>query len=507
MNFPLKPCQPVINPYHCQVFRYVVSLGFLFICCIAHSAIVDFTPSCQRAYTSILSLRLAEARVILQAERARESGNRIVEYLENYLDFFEIMGKDDPVMYANLWDQFDNRLLRLEQIPENNPWSCFLRAECHTQWAIMHFRMGQYARGVWSLRKAYFLLHENRERFPDFRMQKKTEGVVEILLGAVPDGYQWALNILGMEGRLAKGISDLKGLAEDRSYFYRMECELMYALLMMNLSGQKEEARLYLENRQHPIPGNLLSHYVYAFLCVQSFHADQAVQTIYAAPKGEEYPVFPYLNYLLGLAKTYRSDGDAGIYLRRFIQQQEGRNHVRSAWQKLGWNLLLKGDSTGYKSAMKQVLRQGRNNLDQDRQATMEARLGKIPNVSLLKARLLFDGGFFRQALDTLQRIQIHLFSDPEVITEFHYRKGKVLQAMKQNTQAAYAYQMAVQNGKQLNRYFAAYALYELGVIAEGNGQKVLAKQYFSNCLTMPEHEYSAGLVPKVRLAMQRVSR
>lgn len=497
----------MINPYHCRMPRLMFFFSFFLNSLCLFSAGVTFTPNCHQAYSSLIAFRLVEARSILSTERQLYADNRVIDYLENYLHFFEVMASDDKKAYDSRLLQFEQRLDKLDELPDHSPWKLFFKSECQTQWAILHFRMGEYLRGVWELRKAYHSVQQNRTRFPAFRPQVKTEAVIAVLLSTVPESYTWALNLLGMQVGLSNGIADLQKMGEDEGNMYRVECELMYAILTMNLSGKKDEARVYLERHNHPIQGNLLSHYVYAFLCVHSFQATRAIETIQQAPTGREYPAFPYLDYLLGLAKTYRSDADAERYLQRFIQRQSGRNHVRAAWQKIGWNRLLSGDAQGYFTAMSRLLREGRNHLDQDQQATLEARQKKLPDVQLLKARLLYDGGYFQPALDTLKLIPIHLFTDPERITEYHYRKGKIYQGMKQFSLASSAYILAVKSGRSLHRYFASYASYELGAMAEKEGKKILAKQYYSDCLSMPDHEYSTGLQPKIRLALQRVSR
>lgn len=496
----------MINAYHCIMLRLVVFFFLLLTSSSLFSASVTFTSNCQQAYQSLISFRLVEARSILTAERQRDADNRVIDYLENYLHFFEVMASDDKIAYDSRLLLFEQRSEKLDGLPDHSPWKLFFKSECQTQWAILHFRMGEYLMGVWELRKAYYSVKQNRTRFPSFRPQLKTEAVIAVLLATVPESYTWALNLLGMQVGLSNGIADLQKMGEEAGNMYRVECELMYAILTMNLSGKKDEARVYLEQHNHPIQGNLLSHYVYAFLCVHSFQATRAIETLQQAPFGSAYPSFPYLDYLLGLAKTYRSDADAEKYLQRFIQRQSGRNHVRAAWQKIGWNRLLSGDAQGYMSAMSRLLREGRNHLDQDRQATLEARQRTLPSVHLLKARLLYDGGYFQPALDTLKLIPIHLFTDPERITEFYYRKGKIYQGLQQYDLATSAYLLAVKSGKNLHRYFASYASYELGAMAEKEGKKSLAKQYYTDCLSMPDNEYSTGLLPKIRLALQRVS-
>src|SRR5690606_37793519 len=76
------------------------------------------------------------------------------------------------------------------------------------------------------IRQANLLIAENRKRFPDFVLNNKTSGILNILLGNAPDAYQSTLKIVGMGGSVPVGLAQLQKAAQAESPF-QQECKLL----------------------------------------------------------------------------------------------------------------------------------------------------------------------------------------------------------------------------------------------------------------------------------------
>ena len=87
----------------------------------------------------------------------------------------------------------------------------------------------------------------------------------------------------------------------------------------------------------------------------------------------------------------------------RVLVQFKGKNYIKEAYQKMGWNALIAGDMSRYKFYMERVKLYGDDVIDDDKQVPLEAESGIPPNVTLLKARLLFDGGYYKTAIGQLE--------------------------------------------------------------------------------------------------------
>jgi hypothetical protein len=71
---------------------------------------------------------------------------------------------------------------------------------------------------------------------------------------------------------------------------------------------------------------------------------------------------------------------------------------------------------------------------------------GEIPNILLLKARLLFDGGYYRKALNLLISNRDKLESlSIEQQTEYHYRLGRIYDGLDNKVNARLEYSKALE--------------------------------------------------------------
>jgi tetratricopeptide (TPR) repeat protein len=93
--------------------------------------------------------------------------------------------------------------------------------------------------------------------------------------------------------------------------------------------------------------------------------------------------------------------------------------------------------------------------------------------------------------------------------TEYHYRRGRILHELKRWPEAEIAYLQAINQGRNLERYFAANAALQLGLIYEAQKRADEAAQYFNMAIGgFPENkEYRNGIEQKARAGLQRIGR
>ncbi len=482
--------------------RFTICL--LFTCLLGSAQPFDFNANCRKAYDNILALKLTEASSLLKTEK----NNAITPYLQDYLDFTGIYISDSRALYEQRIVNREPRMELLKAADKNSPWYLFTQAEVQLHWAALGIRFGDYVTSIFSIRRAYKLLEENRNKFPDFKPNDKSFGVIEALIGSVPDKYHWAVNLLGMEGSVNGGLkklADLVDYSKKNDYIFKDETLIYYAFLMFHLQNEKEKAWQVLRANGFPKAGNLMSVYCCAHIGIYGRHNEEALQLLHDAPSGKSYTNFPFLDYLQGLALLNKLDSAAPVYFKKFLEHTEGDSHIKSAWQKIGWYAFLSGDTIGYYQHMSKAEALGASLVDADKQAQKEAESNRLPNLHLLRARLLFDGAYYQRALDTMSTLQATDFAGIEERTEYLYRMGRVNQELNKADSALSWYAQAIESGKNLPRYFAANAAYESGRIYESQGQKEKAKQLYTTCLGFENHEYKNGLDQKAKAALNRL--
>ena len=492
-----------------RVFKCSIILCFLLFTAMGVDAqTFDFNDSCRKAYTQIIALKLNEGAGILKAEEKRNPDNLIPLYLENYIDFLNIYTSDTKTLYEELKKDKDLRLAIIEAGNQASPYYLFTQAEINLQWAALNIKFGDYLNAVFGIRRAFKELESNRKLYPGFSANNKSLGVLLALLGSVPDKYKWGLNLLGLEGNVDKGMGYLDSLVKysnKNDFIYREETITYYAFLLLRLQNNPVKAWQVLKDNGFPQKENLMNIYSCADIGVYGQHNDEALQILAQKPTGDNFPAFPFLDYLTGLAHMSKLDKDAASYFKKFIAGYKGENHIKSAFQKIAWCSLLQGDTLNYRHFMQQAAKLGTAKLDADKQAQKEAESKRLPDVNLLRARVLFDGGYYEKAAIEMNRLNENAFRTLEDKTEYLYRLGRIYDAWGKTDSAIVYYAQAIEKGKDLTRYFAANSALELGRIYETSKNKEKAVYYYNMCLSFPTHEYKDGLDQKAKAGLGRL--
>ncbi|MEN8225554.1 MAG: tetratricopeptide repeat protein, partial [Bacteroidota bacterium] len=155
----------------------------------------------------------------------------------------------------------------------------------------------------------------------------------------------------------------------------------------------------------------------------------------------------------------------------------------------------------GYWNYMDRVKQYGDAFTDGDKLALRDAESGELPNLCLLKARLLYDGGYFAQADSTLNRLDCGLTTERDK-TEFPYRRGRISHALNDIDAALSWYEKTIETGGRQPYYFASNAALQIGAIYESLGDYSLAEDYYRQCLQMPGKEYKTSLNQKAKAGL-----
>jgi tetratricopeptide (TPR) repeat protein len=251
---------------------------------------------------------------------------------------------------------------------------------------------------------------------------------------------------------------------------------------------------------------SLLKTYLQALVCSKNGHNDEAISILNNRPAGPEYQSFPYLEFLLGSAKLNKLDYSSGQNFGRFLQLNKGANYIKDANLHLGWVSLLKGDTGAYTAFMNKVKSAGYTYQEKDKQALNEAG-ESMPNKELLKARLLFDGGYYNKALEELKDSKGDSFASARDKTEYYYRLGRINDELGKDDIALTSYQNAINTGKNLKYYFAANSALQIGKIYEKKANFLKAKAFFNVAIQMKNHDYESSIETQAKAGIKRIDK
>ncbi len=465
----------------------------------------DFNEDCLTAYDQIFELRFDEAKTILESEKSENPENLTPVFLENYIDFLSLFISEEDELFKETEGNKDKRLSLLKKGDKSSPYYLYTQAEIHMQWAFSRIKFGEYIKAFLEIRKAYKLLNENEDKFPEFKPNLKSLGILHTLLGAIPDKYKMGAKMLGMKGSISQGMEELSVVINDESFIFKDEAMIMYALLQLHLNKNETEAWNIINASSLQPKTNLLHCFAASSIAIYTGKNEEAIDLLSNRPRGDQYYDFPFLDFYLANAKLNRLDDDANVYFKKYIDEYKGKNYIKEAHRKLSWYYLMKGKTNNYNYHLNMCLLSGHAESDEDKSALKEAKSGIKPHLGLLKARLLFDGAYYDKAMTVLDEIDKSTLTDKTNSVEYHYRRARILHESDQITEAKAAYKSTIKNGHGMTAYFAPNACIKLGNIFEKEGNKLKASEYYRAALAYGEHDYQNSITAEAKAGLNRL--
>ncbi len=469
----------------------------------------EFTDDATKAYKSATSLHFQEASLLLSRMKSQDKENLIAYHIENYIDFLSLYLNQNPQEYKKLKANKEERIAKIKAGNPHSPYYLFVQADIRLQWALVALRFGEYVNAFQEISRAHKLLQKNQQKFPDFILNKKDLGILHALVGTIPDNYKWGAKLLGgLKGTIAQGRQEIEQVlqyAHRTDFLFEEETLVLYAFILLDIENKGEKAWKAIQSATWQPTENAMHCFILSTIAMRTGRNDQAIALLESRPKGQGFMPFPMLDWLLGIAKLRRLDQDAGQYLSAFVQHFKGENGIKEAYQKLAWHALLQGDKKSYSLYMKSLLNQGKAETGADKNALQEAKSGLIPDASLLKARLLFDGGYFQKAYQQLQGKTAADFSSAQNQLEYLYRMGRILHGLKRHKEAITYYDKAIEQGRYKPSFYACNAALQTGLIYETLEQIPEARKYYTLCLEINPAEYKSELHQKAKAGISRL--
>jgi len=471
----------------------------------------QWTARTQKIYESITSLRIPEARTLINQDKKANASNLIYPLLESYADFYQLFLNENKAEYSQMYPAFEQRIQLLEDGPKQSPYHLYSIALAHLHKSLIAIRFNKNLEAALDFRKAFLLFKENKKTYPNFSPNDVYLGLMTTVIGTIPKGYQWMASLLGMSGKITEGNAlVLKYIHSKDAYANqcRNEALFVYPYLIMNFEGNKKKTFDFLENTDYDFNNNHLHAYMATNLYLNNQQSQKALQIASNINPANTYLELPFWQFEMGYAYLNELKLDAAKNaLQQFINRFKGQFYVKDAYEKLSWIAYIQGDQAKANAYRSNVLSKGNDMTDADKQALQNAKKGTWPPPILLRARLLSDGGYQQQALSVLAGKTSKDFDNDADKTEFAYRLGRIYDLAGQPDQAIPFYTSAIEKGANQPAYFAARAALQIGLIYEQKNNPTLAMTFFNTCLEMKNHAFKNSLDQKAKTGIQRCLR
>jgi len=468
----------------------------------------DYDNNCNRAYQYYMSMHLAEGNAAIIQEIRQNPYNLMATFLADYDDCLVLMMNGDRGEYEQRKDHFDERLDLISKGSDNSPWYRLCKAGIYFHWALIHLRFGENFKAATTFRKSYQLLKENQEKFPDFDYNKVFYGVEETIAGTIPDSYKWIAAAFGIKGDVKKGVSLLGTFlnSHNNNDPLHLEAVILDVYLRFYLSHQQPQVWDFLNSDQFPTNNNLVNLYIKTNIAVNYRKADIAIALLKSNQASPDYNRYPMFDYNLANALFLKLDPSCIYYFQRYLKNDKSKTYIKDCWQKLALMYYMDHNMQQANYCRSRISGEGNAQVDADKQAKRFGENNNWPNLTLLAARLLIDGGYNAEAFSKLNSVTEKSFNNNTDKLEYYFRLGRVYDEMNNEAKAIQCYRTTINMGRYQPEQFAARAALQMGFYYERTGRKKEAIDSYKECLQMHDHDYQASIDQQAKAGINRLS-
>ncbi|MEJ0030775.1 MAG: tetratricopeptide repeat protein [Bacteroidota bacterium] len=460
-----------------------------------------FDPELQKIHQLVINLQTEQAYKLLDKIKADPFQTMYVRSLCETLD---VLITEDEEKFQKIESNFRDRLKYLSGLTPSAD-ALFLQAELNLQRGFNFLNLGQEFNAVWAIKSAYNLTQECLKKYPDFIPIKKTSGVIEVMIGSVPDKFHFFMSLLGMKGSVVTGQNQLQQLRESQSSL-NIEANLLYFTIKGLINQQIDEAQKGFTDVLKNDPDNKLALFLAVNMMMKNSQSEEAlklIRTLDANPDG--LPVY-YIEYLRGEILLEKADYVNSILAyQKFITNYKSQNFKKDSYYKISLCYYLQGKPDLAKANFEKAKATGRDVAEPDHHADAQLKDGAFPNAKILKVRLYTDGGYYKEAKETFQTITPVDLKTKKDGVEYYYRKARLAHKTNDVSAAKIFYQQTIDMSGDSQWYFAPNSALQLGYIAQASHDYTLAKKYFEMALTYKKHEYKNSIDGKAKSALEQL--
>jgi tetratricopeptide (TPR) repeat protein len=449
-----------------------------------------FSAPVEGRYSLALNLEFSNAR-----QNSTDSETIEEKYVATLSEVLELLLTEDPSLFSTYEHRFEDRLFRNGKTNDEK----FLLAEMNLQWAFVYLKFGHELDAASHFREAYKIAMECRKKAPHYIPIRKTSGMLEVMVGAVPQKYTWVMDLFGMRGSISNGLADLDRAGKSQCSIAK-EAVLIKSLIEGYVLQKPGEAAADLQHVLRTDSSKSVA-LAAASLYIKSAQSEKAISLLDRAKLST-----PIAHYFLGEVLLHKGEYDKAVQAyQRYISGYKGINNLKDAWFKTAMCYHLQSKSEMADSLFAIAKEKGKDVVEADRSAAKTMASATLPNIVLTKARYFTDGGYYEEARATLSNIGEGDLKSKRDKVEYYYRKARLEHGTKHLEAAKIFYQQVIDMAGEQPWYFAPNACLQMGYIFLDQNNEARSKEFFRKALSYKNHEYKNSIDSKAKTALNRL--
>ncbi len=451
-----------------------------------------------KAFEESLHFRTKSSSLLLQIAKDDSSGFKL--YVRDYNEILQVLLNEDVDNWRTIEQRSEERLKKLnnaQHIPE--AYKNYYSSEIELHQSLLNLFFDNKLAGLLKLKSAYKKTKGNREKYPGFEPSIKTEAYLDLILGSAPNNIRWFLKKFGLKGDFESGMKSVRRISQSNN-IYQHEAQLIdivaSSYVLSNFQYSRKEINRFLTNN----PKSLSGHVVSVLISLKEKDNDKTLEALNSIPTGKPYLDVPIIDFLKGEANIQQGNyNKAALHYYKFVLTHKGVNLIKTTFYRLFQCNMLLGNEQRAMIYLRKVQSGGQELLENDKYAQKFSEAEKIPDVRLIKARLLTDGGYLSKTKEILNSIDTTDFTNASDQVEYCYRYARVFHLEKDLSKAIAFYEKTIELQTWKDDYMAANSCLQLGYIYLHLGDKEKSKSYFRQAQSYHNHAYEESISRKAR--------
>lgn len=472
-------------------FRFLVSFLVAFIFSF-QSAFAEYkvTENMTKAWQALFDLDFATAKDLVQKELKENPKNYYAYYVDQHIDAYLMMINASQEDYENFIKQFEFRRSIMDNQNIDSPYYQLCEAEMQLQMGIFNVIYGDRITGIRRAYGAYNKFYKAQKEHPDFIYNKKMIGMFNIALSNLPPFVKYAANTFGISGDYDTGFKIMNQYLHDVKDIKGINTEAaLYIILGYKLNKEPEKAFQFLQSIDTSIINYRLLKYFYANVAWASGRNNQAINLLSEFKVEELKSEFLPYNYMAGKMQMRNLDKQAEINFLYFLRKTKREGYLKEINYYLAQYYLINGDLAKFQKYKQLASEKGNEVTERDRETTYDCQLDYVPNPTLVKGKLLMDGGYTDRFKKNIENFRIENETPLPYKLEYYLLMGRYFEQKKSDQQAIDSYKKVIASGSDSDYYFASEAALRLGMYYE-NKNKELSLTFYNEALDLYDSEY-----------------
>lgn len=471
----------------------------LFLLCISSSLIGQTfvqTNLCDSAHHYILQLQFNKAAHFLSNASKENPNNLYVDYLQSRMDFLKVFLSEEAAVYDEKYELIKGRIRQFKDSDDDQAFHYLSIAESYLELAMLDAKFQNNTSAAFKAYRGYRILEEGREKFPHSSHYELAYGLMNILIGSVPEPYQKYLGWFGLKGSIPKGLRSLEALKNSKEAYHSVEAFILLSYTQIYLLSNYDVS---LEFKNYNYYNNTLLVYMEASRMLKMGETKKSINVLKNRPKDSGIFPFHHLTYMEGKALMFEMDPKAKILLKRYIKNYRGEHYIKSAYMYLSWFALIDDDLDMYYSYREDIENQGNDFTGADKQALRD--LDFPVRKELVRVTLLFDGAYYEAAAAILENMSEPTKEKEKL--EYLYRRGSI--ALKLEQEFHIYFDQLIAEDDASGFYYAPNAALMLAKHYEEQADNTKALDYYNKVLDFNDFPYQRSIHQKAKAGISRL--